>query len=39
MELADLDNEFTKFNIKWLSLLHFMKIIDLLKEAICKTSS
>jgi hypothetical protein len=29
MELDDLDNKFTKFNIKWFSLLYFMKIIDL----------
>jgi hypothetical protein len=39
MELDDLDNEFTKYNIKWISLLHLMKNIDLYKEAICKTSS
>jgi hypothetical protein len=39
MELDDLDNEFTKFNIKWFSLLHFMKIIGLFKEDICRTSS
>jgi hypothetical protein len=32
MELDDLDIEFTKFNIKWFSLLHFMKIIGLFKE-------
>jgi hypothetical protein len=37
MELDDLDNKFTKFNIKWFSLLYFMKVIDLLKEDICKT--
>jgi hypothetical protein len=39
MELDDLNNMFTKFNIKWFSLLPFMKIIDLLKETICETSS
>jgi hypothetical protein len=39
MELDDLDNEFIKDNIKWISLLHLMKNIDLYKEAICKTSS
>jgi hypothetical protein len=39
MELDDLDNKFTMFNIKWFSLLHFMKIIDLFKEDIRKTSS
>jgi hypothetical protein len=39
MELDDLDNKFTKFNIKWLSLLYFMKFIDLFKEDICKSSS
>jgi hypothetical protein len=39
MELDDLDNKFTKFNIKWFSLLYFMMIIDLFKEDICKTSS
>jgi hypothetical protein len=39
MELDDLDNEFTKFNIKWLSLLCFVKIIDLFKEDIFNTSS
>jgi hypothetical protein len=39
MELDDLNNKFTKFNIKWFSLLLFMKIIDLFKEAICETSS
>jgi hypothetical protein len=32
MELDDLDNKLTKFNIKWLSLLYFMKVIDLFKE-------
>jgi hypothetical protein len=31
MELDDLNNKFTKFNIKWFSLLLFMKIIDLFK--------
>jgi hypothetical protein len=39
MELDDLNNMFTKFNIKWFSLLPFMKIIDLFKETICETSS
>jgi hypothetical protein len=39
MELDDLDNKSTKFNIKWFSLLYFMKFIDLFKEDICKTSS
>jgi hypothetical protein len=39
MELDDLNNKFTKFNIKWFSPLLFMKIIDLFKEAICDTSS
>jgi hypothetical protein len=39
MELDDLDNKFTKFNIQWLSLLYFMKFIDLFKEDICKSSS
>jgi hypothetical protein len=31
--------KFTKFNIKWFSLLPFVKFIDLFKEAICETSS
>jgi hypothetical protein len=39
MELDDLDNEFIKYNIMWISLLHLVKNIDLYKEAICKTSS
>jgi hypothetical protein len=39
MELDDLNNKFTKFNIKWFSLLLFVKITDLFKEAICETSS
>jgi hypothetical protein len=39
MELDDLDNKFTMFNIKCFSLLYFMKFIDLFKEDICKTSS
>jgi hypothetical protein len=32
MELDDLDNKFTKFNIKWFSLLYFIKFIDLFKR-------
>jgi hypothetical protein len=39
MELDNLDNEFTKYNIKWISLLRLMKDIYLYKEVICKTSS
>jgi hypothetical protein len=39
MELDDLNNEFTKYNIKWISLLHLMKNIDLYKEAFFNTSS
>jgi hypothetical protein len=39
MKLDDLYNEFTEYNIKWISLLHHMKDIDSYKEAICKTSS
>jgi hypothetical protein len=39
MELDDLDNKFTKLNIKWFSLLYVMNIIDLFKEDNCKTSS
>jgi hypothetical protein len=39
MELDELYNEFTKYNIKWISLLQYMEDIDSYKEASCKTSS
>jgi hypothetical protein len=39
MELDGQYYEFTKYNIKWISLLHQVKDIDSYKEASCKTSS
>jgi hypothetical protein len=39
MELDELYNEFDEYNIKWISLLHYMEDIDSFKEASCKTSS
>ena len=39
MELDELYNEFTEYNIKWISLLHQVKDIDSYKEASCKTSN
>jgi hypothetical protein len=38
MELDNQYYEFTEYNIKWISLLHFMMDIDSYKEACCKTS-
>jgi hypothetical protein len=38
MELNDLDNKFTKFNIKWFSLLYFMKIIARLQVGFWQRS-
>jgi hypothetical protein len=31
--------KFIEYNIKWISLLHYMEYIDSYKEASCKTSS
>jgi hypothetical protein len=39
MELDELYNEFSEYDIKWILLLHQKEDIDSYKEAICKTSS
>jgi hypothetical protein len=39
MELDELYNKFTEYDIKWSSLLHQMEDIGSYKEASCKTSS
>jgi hypothetical protein len=39
MELDELYNKITEYNIKWILLLHQVKDIDSYKEASYKTSS